>query len=440
MSNIDVGPVRGRERIEAMDVLRGVALFGILLMNITAFGLPHAYSDPTVYGGAEGADLWSWIVTQMGFEGTQRGLFSLLFGAGVVLFVSKLEAAGRSDAADIYFRRNLWLVVFGVIHCFLLLWIGEILFFYGVTALFVFAFRKMAPKHLIAIAAAGLIFNAGWNLLDTRYALDLAAKNAQAEEMSTNGQELDDDLEAAQEEWSKFVSEFKPDEETLKEDIEAHKGGYLDIMIFQAPTGTYFESWWLYRYFFDIFSMMLIGMALFKTGVLTLEKKMRYYVMMMLIGYPIGLITNYFETGWILNHDFSVISQVQASVTYDLGRLAMTLGHVGALLAFCQSGVFSILRRSLAAVGRMALTNYVSHSVICAFVFYGFGFGLYGDLQRHELYYVVFGIWIFQLIASPLWLGRFRFGPLEWGWRALTYMQRPSIRRPIPAAPAAPAI
>lgn len=440
MSDATVGPVRAGDRFESLDTLRGVALFGILLMNITAFGLPHAYSDPTVYGGAEGADLWSWIITQMGFEGTQRGLFSLLFGAGVVLFVSKLEAAGRKNAADIYFRRNLWLVVFGVIHCFVLLWLGEILFFYGVTALFVFAFRKMAPKHLIAIAAAGLIFNAGWNLLDTRNALDLAAKNAEAEALEASGQKIDDDLAASVEEWEALVSEYKSDEDTLQKDIEAHQSGYWKIATFQAPTGTYFESWWLYRYFFDIFSMMLLGMALFKMGVLTLEKKMRYYLLMMLIGYPIGLVTNYFETAWIMKHDFSVVSFLQANVTYDLGRLAMTLGHVGALLAFCQSGVLSILRKSLAAVGRMALTNYVSHTVICAFIFYGFGFGLYGELQRHELYYVVFGIWIFQLIASPLWLSRFRFGPLEWGWRALTYMQRPSMRKPIPNAPAAPAI
>jgi uncharacterized protein len=115
-------------RIIALDFVRGAALFGILLMNITAFGMVgQAYGDPTVAGGAEGANLWSWIITQVGFEGTQRGLFSILFGAGVILFTSRLEAAGRSDTADIYFRRNMWLVGFGLLNGFLLLWSGDIL-------------------------------------------------------------------------------------------------------------------------------------------------------------------------------------------------------------------------------------------------------------------------------------------------------------------------
>lgn len=95
------------QRIEALDFVRGAALFGILLMNIVGMGLPHAYSDPTVYGGAEGSNLWAWIITQIGFEGTQRALFSMLFGAGVILLTSKHEAAGRNDGADIFFRRNL---------------------------------------------------------------------------------------------------------------------------------------------------------------------------------------------------------------------------------------------------------------------------------------------------------------------------------------------
>lgn len=439
MTTLTAAPTRGAERIEALDALRGVALFGILLMNITSFGLPMSYSDPTVYGGASGADLWSWIVLNMGFEGTQRGLFSLLFGAGVVLFISRLEAAGRADALDIFFRRNLWLVVFGVIHAYLLLWIGEILFFYGVTALFVVAFRNMAPKRLIAIAVAGFALTAAWDLLDTRHALDLYAENEAAVAAEAAGDELTEEQEAAKEAWEGYAAEYKPDEKTIREEIEARNGGYFKLMLHQAPEVQHFESWMLYRYFFDIFSMMLLGMALYKMGVLTLEKKMSVYGLMALGGYAVGLTVNYFETKWILDHEFSVVAMKQAEVTYDLGRLAMTLGHAGALLAFFKSGALPWLRRSLAAVGRMALTNYISHSVICAFVFYGFGFGLYGELSRHELYYVVFAIWAFQLVASPLWLARFRFGPLEWGWRALTYGRLPSLRR-LAEAPAAPAL
>jgi uncharacterized protein len=420
-------PTKLSLRIEAMDVLRGFALFGILLMNIATFGLPSAYSDPTVYGGSTGASLNAWVTIQMFFEGTQRGLFSILFGAGVILLTSRLEASGREDVADIYFRRNLWLVLFGIIHCFILLWLGEILFFYGVVALFLYSFRNLAAKHLLMIGLAGLLFNGVWTLGETLGKLDLSAKAAQAEQLITAGETPSSKLAEANKSWEAYVAKKKPNAEKLQKDVDAHQGSYLTILTFQAPQGVETESMVLYRYFFDFFSMMVIGMALFKLGVLTLERKTSTYLTMVGVGYCIGILTNYFETTWIMQHDFSVEARLQASVTYDLGRLAMTLGHIGLLLLFVRSGFCSWLRNSMAAVGRMALTNYVSHSVICAFVFYGFGFGLYGQLQRYELYYVVFGICLFQLIFSPVWLARFHFGPLEWAWRALTYLHLPNL-------------
>ena len=126
-----LGPVAGQDRKGALDTLRGVALLGILLMNIAAMGLPFAYNDPTIYGGAEGLDLAVWVTNNLFFEGTMRGLFSLMFGAGIVLITSRMEARGGGiEVADIYYRRNLWLFAFGIIHGWLLLWYGEILYFY----------------------------------------------------------------------------------------------------------------------------------------------------------------------------------------------------------------------------------------------------------------------------------------------------------------------
>jgi uncharacterized protein len=150
---------------------------------------------------------------------------------------------------------------------------------------------------------------------------------------------------------------------------------------------------------------------------------------MVLVGYPIGFAVNLYELDIVLEDNFSVLALLRASWTYDVGRLAMTAGHLGALLLFCRSGWLRWLQRGLAAVGRMALSSYISHSVICAFVFYGFGLGLYGQLERYELYYVVGAIWLFQLIVSPLWLKHYRFGPLEWLWRTLTYLERQPMRR-----------
>ena len=422
------GPTEAEVRIPALDIARGVALFGILLMNITAFGLPHAYSDPTNAGGAEGADRWSWIITTMFFEGTQRGLFTLLFGAGVILMTASLEASGRPNAQDIYFRRNLWLVVFGIIHGFVLLWTGEILFYYGVTALFVYGLRHARPRTLLGLAIGGLVLTMAWNGLDTWNGLKKHREYIVADSLKSAGDSLTAEQAGAIEAWQGLLKEFKPDSAKIQKEVDAKQGSYWDVMKFQAPQLTRFQSWWLYRYFFDYFSMMLIGMVLFKTGIISASRPTRFYGTLVLLGYGVGLTVNCVEVSHILQENFSVLSFLKTGVTYDLGRIPMTIGHLGMLMLFARGSWFGWLRNSLAAVGRMAFTNYIMTSIICAFVFYGFGFGLYGELPRHQLYYVVGAIWLFQLIVSPLWLQRYRFGPLEWLWRRLTYGEKPAMR------------
>lgn len=424
-----LGPVQVDNRIQSLDVARAIALFGILLMNITAFGLPHAYSDPTNAGGAEGANRWAWIITSMFFEGTQRGLFTLLFGAGVILMTASLEAYGRPNATDVYFRRNLWLIVFGIIHGFLLLWTGEILYFYGITALFVYGFRHAKTTTLVGIAVGGVLFSAAWSGLDTWNGLKKHREFVAADSVKAAGDSLTADQAGAIEAWQGMVKEWKPDSATIQKEIDAKQGSYWDILKFQAPYLTRWQSWGMYRYFFDFFSMMLLGMVLFRAGFFRGRAPPRALWTMILLGYGAGLAVNYVEVSHILREDFSVLSFLRTNITYDVGRIPLTMGHLGLLLLFAQSPGFAWLKSALAAVGRMAFTNYIMTSVICAFVFYGFGFGLYGELQRYQLYYVVAGIWLFQLVASPLWLARYRFGPLEWLWRWLTYGEQPAMRR-----------
>ncbi len=119
-------------------------------------------------------------------------------------------------------------------------------------------------------------------------------------------------------------------------------------------------------------------------------------------------------------------------MSYDFGRLFTTIGQVGLIMLFIKWGGLRFLQKAIAAVGRMAFTNYIMQTLICITIFMGFGFGMYAQLQRYELYYVVFGVWIFQLILSPIWLTYFRFGPLEWAWRSLTYWQIQPFRRAAP--------
>ena len=131
----------------------------------------------------------------------------------------------------------------------------------------------------------------------------------------------------------------------------------------------------------------------------------------------------------MINHQFDIISMSKAGQTYQLGRLFTTLGHIGLFMLFIKSGILQFLQKALAAVGKMALSNYLVHTVICNTLFMGFGFELFGELQSYELYYIVLGIWVIQLIYSPLWFKYFRYGPAEWLWRSLTYVKKQPFRQ-----------
>lgn len=152
------------------------------------------------------------------------------------------------------------------------------------------------------------------------------------------------------------------------------------------------------------------------------------YIAIAVIGYGVGLVTNWFETRAIIDSDFDLKVIHETHLTYDLGRLGVTAGHLGLILLMCKAQGLRAIKSPLAAVGRMALTNYVMQTVICIVLFSGFGFGMYGRLERFELYYVVLAIWTFQLVLSPVWLRCFRFGPLEWAWRCLTYWSLQPLR------------
>lgn len=419
-------PTSFNKRINSVDVIRGIALLGILLMNITGFGLSHAYFDPTISGGATGLNLKAWWTTNMFFEGTMRGMFSMLFGAGIVLFTSRTESTSNGvSVTDAYFRRLLWLFLFGVIHAYVLLWDGEILYPYAIVGMFAFAFRKLQPKHLVIAAILFLSASTLLSVKDYFQTQDAYRQKTEAQVKKDAGQELTKKETKAIDDWDGRVKEQKPGEEVIKEDIAARDADYFSIVMYKAPINQFMQTSIMYRYFFwDIFAMMLFGMALLKNGILKAEKSNTYYLIMVIVGYSIGLTVNYLETSYMISNQFSILAKSVTDMSYDLGRICTTLGHIGLIMLFIKSNLLGFLKKSLAAVGQMAFTNYISQTLICNTIFLGFGFGLYGKLQRYELYYVVFGIWLFQLIISPIWLKYFRFGPLEWAWRSLTYWEK----------------
>ncbi len=424
------GPVRAEDRITSLDTLRGFALLGILLMNIVGFGLGSAYDDPTNGGGATGINLWTWIAMHVLAEGKMRCIFSMVFGAGIVLLTSRAERRGdTASSADIYYRRNLWLGGFGILHAFLL-WQGEILYPYALCALALYPFRRMAPKGLIAIGALMIVIVAGFTVYNGGEAAKTVAEGKAAVEAKNRGVKLSEDQDSALKKWEEVRKHAKPSPEEIEKTNKRWRGGLLDVLKIRAESVWRWHSLAYYHYFnLDIFSMMLLGMAFFKLGIFSGTRSYGFYATMAGVGYLIGISVNSYTAYTRVMSNFDIVVSAYTGVTYDIGRLSVALAHIGVLILMTKSGVFAWLTRSLGAVGQMALSNYLTHSVVCSTIFCGYGFGLFGQLERHQLYYVVAGLWIFQLIVSPIWLRHFYFGPAEWAWRSLTYWEKQPMRK-----------
>jgi uncharacterized protein len=424
-------PTARDERIGMLDTTRGVAVLGILLMNITAFGLPNAYDDPTNWGGYEGLNFTVWRTMALWFEGTMRGLFTLLFGAGALLFLQRHTARSPDlRAADLYYRRTMWLIVFGLVNGYLLLWSGDVLYCYGVVGLLLFVFRNLSARRLIIAAAVIMILQTLVTVVEWQGYHAMRDEAAAAQTAKTAGQTLTADQQEAIDTFDALSREFKPPLEYLEQKVESVREGYLGAMGVYAPETWHMQTSFFFRHMLlEGLGMMLLGMALLKSGVLTGAATTRVYALMLVIGYAMGLMVNWFETTRLAGSGFTTQALIESYLTYDLGRIPMTFGHIGLLGLLCRAAAFAPAARMFGAVGQMALTNYLSQSVICLLIFTGAGLGLYGALERYELYFVVFGIWALQLVWSPLWLRYFRFGPTEWAWRSLTYWRIQPMRQ-----------
>lgn len=436
-------PVAPTERISAVDTVRGFALLGILLMNIVGFALPgNAYGDPTIAGGATGINLATWALNYVLVEGKMRTLFSMLFGAGVVLLSSRLEQRDpTAGVADIYYRRVLWLLAFGLVHAYFF-WEGDILYFYAVCGLILFPFRKLKPKGLVL---AGLLVLAVLVPKNIREGLEMRSqyeKATAADVAAAAGKTLTEEQRDAQKEWTEKLKDWKPSASEIEKETADHRAGYWKLYQRREKSVSHDESVGFYRWgFFDSAGMMLLGMGLIRLGFFSATRSYREYALTALAGYAVGIAINSYVAYWNVRLHFEVVPAlfrwtpygILNWTGYDVERLAVALAHASVLMMICKAGLLRWLTSRLAAVGQMALTNYLTHTIVCTTLFNGYGFGLFGKLQRYQVYYVVLAIWVFQLAVSKPWLRHFRFGPAEWLWRSLTYWKRQPMRLAEPA-------
>jgi uncharacterized protein len=421
-------PVHTNDRYLSIDVVRGIALLGILLMNIVAMGLPFSYHNPAPMSGW---NLRVWEMNELFVEGTMRGLFTMLFGAGMVLLTFRAEEKGVGvEVADIYYRRLLWLLLLSLIHAYLLLFHGEVLFFYALLGLLLFPLRKTRPLYLLLAGLLMLLIASLFSIRQYQTLHALQEKAAIAQSLEQKGKPLTKEQAASLEAWKGEQERARSTPEQIQRETQQMRGNYAIVFENNAQKVKFMHTLMFHDVFFwDFLSFMLIGMAFFKWGVFQARLSGRFYGLMMLIGYGIGLTVNVYEIHLIEKGAFSVLAYGQAEQSYHVGRIFTTLGHIGLIMLFIKSGSFSFLQRALAAVGRMALTNYISHSIFAMLIFTGVGLGLFGQIERYQLYFVVISIWLFQLVISPIWLHYFYYGPFEWLWRSLTYNKIQPFKR-----------
>lgn len=406
-------------RFVSLDVVRGIAVMGILLMNIIAFSMPSAaYFTPLAYGGDSPVDMAVWATNFVISDGKMRGLFSVLFGASMLLVIQRAEAKEASVALTHYSRMT-WLLFFGVIHAYAV-WHGDILMLYAVIGCIAFFFRNMETHKLvvlglilIAVQAIFLLLVAGsiWMLREAAMAPDADAPLVR--------------------DWAEFQREFGPlPADKLAEDLARYRGDYAGILAHRLGEGFWDPIVANLTAALDTLGLMLLGMAGFKSGFLTGKWERARYARYARIGYAIGLplltlialatIANDFDPVTIFTLDFAARVAVNPAVI---------LAHAALILYWLKGAAGSALVTRIAATGRAAFTNYLGTSLICTTLFYGYGFGLYGELSRAEVYIVVLGVWALMLLWSKPWLDRFRYGPLEWLWRSLARRELQPIRK-----------
>ena len=406
--SISAGPITTKDRIVSLDVLRGVALLGILPMNIQAFSMiGAAYINPTAYGDLHGANYWVWFFCHLLADEKFMTIFSMLFGAGIFLMTSHIEAAGRKPAA-IHYRRMGWLILFGLLHSYLLWW-GDILVNYGLCGLLAYCFRKMAPRKLIVY---GLMFLAVSSALFV-YVDWIMPKMPQAQ----------------REAMTQHV--WQPTPALEAQELAAYRSGWwgemrqrIDDSLINEVNGFIAISFW------RVEGLMLMGIAFFKLGIFSAQRPAKQYwnciAAAVVIGFPLIIygVQREIARGWEFRYSFFLAYQYNYWAS-----ILVSLGWVGATMLVCRSPGLKPFTRPLAAVGRMAFSNYIFDTVVCTTIFYGFGFGLFGKVSRTTQIEIVVAIWIAQLVLSMIWLRHFQFGPLEWLWRSLTYWKRQPFRK-----------
>jgi uncharacterized protein len=391
-------------RIITLDVIRGVAVMGIFAVNVIGMSMiDAAYMNPTAPRGWDLADVSLWLVNNVIIDGKMRSLFSMLFGASMLLVIERAEAAGERGWS-VHFRRMGVLAVFGLLH-FYVIWFGDILFVYAITGMAAYFFRNARSQFLIFVAAVLFAWNAVGSIGS---AADLHSKAVVAHSAHATAEQREA-WEEATDGWATETDNF------AREQVQHYDAPFLErVADIDLPEPYYAVQ----RTLPETLALMLLGMVLFRTGFLTGEWDDRSYRSIALWGIGTGgaVCLAFGIIEWASGFYAPLILLLFIGVSAPF-QLVMAIGYA-ALIILLSRGGGAIVDR-LAAVGRAAFTNYLGSSILGALIFYGGGLALYGTLDRVHVTLFVPLFWAIMLLWSKPWLDRFRYGPFEWAWRSL---------------------
>ncbi len=422
LRSVDIEASSAAERNVSIDCVRGFAVLGILFRNIYLFGMPSsAYAVPVIWGDAQVLNILSWAFTEIFVDGVMRALFSMLFGASALMILQTNIGSTPVARVDRYFRRLLCLMGLGLLHGYFLLWTYDVLFLYGLLGMFLFPLRNLSARTLIATAACMIVVSTIISMfalfldeLSTEQTVSQLQPTIVAPVLISNPIEqlnldTDDDeiLKTLLEDW---VAEY-----------QIRSGGYVENFLATIPMTFEQQTTELFKtHMVDVGALMLIGMALFKLGVLGAERSNAFYTRMAVVSYGIGLTLNLADICGTFGYGPTFLqTDTWTYIGYDVGRVSIALGHLAAIILLVKNGWFRSLVNLFASAGRMALTNYVAQSVICITLFFGFGFGLFAKFEHYQLLLIAVLIGIVLLFSSTLCLRVLGAGPLEWLMRLM---------------------
>ena len=402
------------DRILTLDIIRGIAVMGIFSVNVVDFAMIEAaYFNPATYGGRTGADLFVWAANMLVIDGKMRSLFSMLFGASMLLVIDRAEAKDESGWS-VHWRRMIVLLAFGLLH-FVAIWTGDILHLYAISGLILFAFRNQPVERLLGWGGAFIIVSM---VLMIAIAITFHSQQlaAEAPNASTEAVRL----------WQANGGSFLPDAATLASDRALHLGPWEALTLHRLDELAGLPGQVLFL-LPETLGLMLIGMAAFRSGFFTGEWSRVAYRRFALWSIPLGLTGHSALIAADLWSNFSIPVLFGGFIgLMSPFRIVQALGYAALIIQLARPCGW--LTERLAAVGRTAFSNYLGTSLVAAAVFYGWGLELYGSVSRAQAWLLVPPVWLAMLAWSKPWLDHFRYGPFEWAWRSLARWERQPMR------------